>query len=341
MDGTAVNNEIHDASGRLPERQRKALALCELERYSYDEIAAIMGTSRGSVAQLISRARINLYDELRGTVLASIAAPSPECERALPLIAEREDGQLASSEGEGVWLDAHLTGCERCRLAVEQMGEAGALYRAGAPMAAESEMSTDHRPESSDGRPGRRRAALAVVLVALLLSGFSAVFLGDDGAPAPARPAAATGVGPDHGQTPRGAKTAHTARGKREAKKKAGRGSVVTAAGRAGPSQSAATPIIATAPTADGGGAPSNSASSPSGTSGKTAVNPTQQASPAKPSPKPKPAPTSSQASQPSPESPPPAETAPAETPPPAEESPDEPGHRGEPPGKPAGRPPR
>jgi DNA-directed RNA polymerase specialized sigma24 family protein len=81
MDGTAargeadLGGEAREACMRLPERQREALALHGVERLSYKEIAASMGTSSGLVAQLISRARINLYDELQGTALASVAPP--------------------------------------------------------------------------------------------------------------------------------------------------------------------------------------------------------------------------------------------------------------------------
>ena len=105
-------DEVREANGRLPERQREALALRELEDLSYDEIAAVMGMNRNSVAQLISRARINLRDELRGTALASVAASSPGCERALPLIAMRDDGQLDDDSGDAAWLEEHLAGCE-------------------------------------------------------------------------------------------------------------------------------------------------------------------------------------------------------------------------------------
>lgn len=129
-------DEIRAANGRLPERQREALALRELEELSYDEIAAIMDMNRNSVAQLISRARINLRDELRGGALASIAVSSPDCERALPLIAMRDDGQLDAASGDAAWLDGHLAGCDTCRLGVEAMQEAGASYRAWAPIAA-------------------------------------------------------------------------------------------------------------------------------------------------------------------------------------------------------------
>ena len=96
----ARSEEIRAANAALPERQREVLALRELEDLSYDEIAEIMEMNRNSVAQLISRARINLRDALRGTALASIATSSPECERAIALIAAGQDG-----EGEAPWLD--------------------------------------------------------------------------------------------------------------------------------------------------------------------------------------------------------------------------------------------
>jgi RNA polymerase sigma factor (sigma-70 family) len=131
----AQQEEIRAANSTLPERQREALALRELEDLSYDEIAAIMDMNRNSVAQLISRARINLRDALRGTALAGIAAASPACERALPLIALRQDGQLDGGD-DGSWLDAHLAGCDNCRLSGEAMQEAGASYRLWGPVAA-------------------------------------------------------------------------------------------------------------------------------------------------------------------------------------------------------------
>jgi RNA polymerase sigma factor (sigma-70 family) len=128
-------DEIREANARLPERQREVLALRELEGLSYDEIAAVMGMNRNSVAQLISRARINLRTELRGGALGSIAPSSPACERALPLIAKRDDGEL-DDDDEREWLELHLGGCEACGLRLEAMQEAGVSYRAWAPIAA-------------------------------------------------------------------------------------------------------------------------------------------------------------------------------------------------------------
>ena len=129
----ARQEEIRAANSTLPERQREALALKELEELSYDEIAVIMGMNRNSVAQLISRARINLRDALRGSALASIAAASPECERALALAAAGQDAQPAA---DAAWLELHLHDCETCRLCREAMEEAGVSYRAWLPIAA-------------------------------------------------------------------------------------------------------------------------------------------------------------------------------------------------------------
>jgi RNA polymerase sigma factor (sigma-70 family) len=132
----ARTEEIRAANLTLPERQREVLALRELEELSYDEIAELMDMNRNSVAQLISRARINLRDALRGTALASVAASSPDCERALPLIALEQDGQLDDDSNEAGWLGEHLMHCHTCRLGRDAVQEAGVSYRAWAPIAA-------------------------------------------------------------------------------------------------------------------------------------------------------------------------------------------------------------
>jgi RNA polymerase sigma-70 factor, ECF subfamily len=129
----AGQEEIRAANATLPERQREVLALRELEELSYDEIAEIMDMNRNSVAQLISRARISLRDALRGTALDSIATSSAGCERAVALLAARQDRQ---EPADGDWLAAHLLECETCRLSREAMEEAGVSYRAWLPIAA-------------------------------------------------------------------------------------------------------------------------------------------------------------------------------------------------------------
>jgi RNA polymerase sigma factor (sigma-70 family) len=132
----ARTGEIREANLALPERQREALALKELEGLSYDEIAEIMGMNRNSVAQLISRARIGLRDALRGTALASIAPSSPDCDRAAPLLSALQDGQLRDDSPEAEWLGDHLVTCHSCPLRRDAMEEAGVSYRAWLPIAA-------------------------------------------------------------------------------------------------------------------------------------------------------------------------------------------------------------
>jgi RNA polymerase sigma-70 factor (ECF subfamily) len=223
----AQQEEIREANGRLPERQREVLALYELEEMSYDDIAEVMDMNRNSVAQLVSRARIKLRDELRGTAMATIAVSTEECERALPLIAMQDDGQLDADSEDGAWLADHVGGCDTCRLSREAMQEAGASYRAWVPVAAapflmEETMARAAELTGSDwseaiaervaaraaaggtgaagggtgvasalSRHRRRDGILASILAAVvLLVGFE-VALEDDSPPTTAEPAAA------------------------------------------------------------------------------------------------------------------------------------------------------
>jgi DNA-directed RNA polymerase specialized sigma24 family protein len=318
--------EVGAASMRLPEHQREALALRGLE-LSYEEIATVMETSRNSVAQLISRARINLSDELRGTALASVAAPSPECERALPLIAARDDGQLDAASRDAAWLDAHLAGCERCGLGVEVMEEARAAYRTWKPLAA---------PPAPDRRkPPRRRVTLAAALASLLLlAGLTAALAGRNPPATPAGPAAAAsatpakGVGVSEPARAGRAKTGAGARGKRKAK-------ALTTAVEATAFETTPAP----AQVLTGGGASGEPASGPTRPSGKSAVQPPRQVSAPKSGSRSQPAPAPSSASpsttvQAAPETSPPAQETSKKEPPGQAK-----GH--EPPGKATGRPPR
>jgi predicted DNA-binding protein (UPF0251 family) len=263
--------EIREATKRLPARQREALELCELEGLSYDEIAAVMEVSRNTVAQLIFRGRINLVDELRGTPLASAAVPSPECERALPLIATRDDGQLEAASPDEAWLEAHLAACKRCRLAVGTMREARSAYRELAPGAPPA-----YPGDAGRDRPPRlRRPAIAAGLTGLLLfAGLAAVLAGDDPPTAPA--GAVSGL--SLGTVERDAKPTVTGKPKRGTAKKRAQSQAFAVK---------TIPTLTQAPTA--GGAPSE----PQQTrpSGETGIQPTRQTSTRKA--KPKPAPTS------------------------------------------------
>jgi hypothetical protein len=328
MDGTA-KGDVAVAGGRLPPRQREALELHELHGLSYDELALRLGTSRDSVAQLIGHARINLYDELYGTTLASVA-PTPDCERALGLIAAREDGELDDPSAED-WLDSHLEACGRCRRGVEEMHEANLAYWASAPEGAVA------APLPSGAPSPRRRTALALAAGAalLLFAGAATAFVRND-SPSPDEPAA--GIA-ERSKSPTREAKARGGRGNRpEAKERQAKGARQKAApsdasGAGGAPAAPAPPTTSGIPVAvPGAGGPlgdrgGGSANQPSG---KTAVDPPRRTS----APKPRPVPA---ATSPTPSAAPAPE--PVAAPPPAEEPSEEPPRRREPPGKPASHP--
>jgi RNA polymerase sigma-70 factor, ECF subfamily len=340
-------DEVRDANLRLPEHQREALALRELEELSYEEVATVMETSPGSVAQLIFHGRINLLDELHGTALATVAPPG--CERALPLIAAREDRQLEAGSDDDAWLDAHLAGCERCRLAVETMREAASSYRAWAPIAvvpwlreqtmsraaaragAEWNGATATAPAARDrdgeGRSSRRRGAIvAAGLVALLLGGGIAAVLADD-APSPA-----AGEGAADARPAASAAASKSQSGKRD--RRAAPRTETTRETQASAATSAPPPQPETG--GAGGSAPSEPAATPAaGHQAVAGVQPPQTI--ATPNRKPTPKPTSDPQSQPVPAAAPETEAQPPPAPPTEDPLPDHPAKgRGPPAGVPS-----
>ena len=165
----AHQEQIRLANQSLPARQREVLALRELGELSYGEVAQIMGMNQNSVAQLISRARINLRDGLRQTALGSVASASPQCDRALPLLALHQDGRL-----EDPWLADHLIDCGACRVRLGAMEEAAVAYRqwlllVPALWLRESTAEAAERVNGGWHRPPRRRRLLVAGPVALLL----------------------------------------------------------------------------------------------------------------------------------------------------------------------------
>ncbi len=125
----AAREEVRAANATLPARQREVLALREVELLSYDEIGELMGLNRNAVAQLISRARIGLREQLRGGALASVGTRTPDCAHALAQLAAVQDRQDHGPGGLD-WMHTHLSGCEHCRLGRAAMEEAGVSYRA-------------------------------------------------------------------------------------------------------------------------------------------------------------------------------------------------------------------
>jgi len=190
----AHQEQIRAANETLPPRQREALALRELEELSYDEIAEIMGMNRNSVAQLLSRARIGLRDGLWRTALGSIASASPDCERALPLLALRQDGALGANAD---WLARHLSACAICPARVAAMEEAGVAYRLWLPVVpalwlrdaaiahAAERVGADWSDSGPPARRARRRGASGAAVVLVLLT---AALVAAEASRAPERP---------------------------------------------------------------------------------------------------------------------------------------------------------
>jgi hypothetical protein len=80
-----------------------------------------------AVGPLLARARLRLREERRGARPA--AGTCDEGERALRLLALRQDGEAADAQ-DADWLLAHIGDCEECGAAHGAMLEASVVYRA-------------------------------------------------------------------------------------------------------------------------------------------------------------------------------------------------------------------
>jgi DNA-binding CsgD family transcriptional regulator len=132
-----VAAEMAHANAQLPERQREALALRELLRLSYADIAIVMGIEPAAVAALLARARLRLRAERR-QVDAVLTDACPDADRALRILARRHDSESLPAEDED-WIYMHLAECGTCEMAHGAMLEASSCYRAWprpAPIAA-------------------------------------------------------------------------------------------------------------------------------------------------------------------------------------------------------------
>ena len=127
----AVARELSSASARLPEREREVLALRELLRLSYKQIARVMAIKPAAVPMLLAEARLRLQVQRRG-MSADVGAACAEGERALRLLACRQDSEPVSAEDQE-WLLEHMAQCEACERAHAAMLEASVCYRAWRP----------------------------------------------------------------------------------------------------------------------------------------------------------------------------------------------------------------
>jgi RNA polymerase sigma factor (sigma-70 family) len=102
--------ELVRALQRIPQNQREALVLRELEGRSYDEIAQTLNLTKGALETLLFRARRSLADELENAAT---------CDRAELSLSRQLDGRISRKERKRL-LD-HIAECPACaRLQVTQ-----------------------------------------------------------------------------------------------------------------------------------------------------------------------------------------------------------------------------
>ena len=101
-EGPSIEDLVR-ALQRIPETQREALVLREMEGRSYKEISAILDVSETALESLIFRARRSLAEELENLVT---------CDRAELALSQQTDGRLGRKERKR--LVAHLEECPSC-----------------------------------------------------------------------------------------------------------------------------------------------------------------------------------------------------------------------------------
>lgn len=122
---------VRRANAALPERQRLALALRELQDMDYAEIGVVLDMRPEAVGQLLVRARLALRRNLRRASVDEDALPEA-CRARLGQVGALIDGELDADRA-GV-LAAHMAGCPACTAARQAMEDARIRYRAWLPV---------------------------------------------------------------------------------------------------------------------------------------------------------------------------------------------------------------
>jgi RNA polymerase sigma factor (sigma-70 family) len=110
--------DVHD----LPETQRTALLLREIDALSYDDIAAAMDTTVPSVKSLLVRARVSLAEAAEARLLT--------CDEVRLELGQVAEGLARSSAP----VRRHLKGCERCRVFKGELRRANRALAAVYPL---------------------------------------------------------------------------------------------------------------------------------------------------------------------------------------------------------------
>ena len=129
----------------LPETQRTALLLREIDALSYEQIAQAMETTVPSVKSLLVRARISLAEAAEARKLS--------CEEVRLELGEVAEGLAKLSTP----ARRHVRGCERCRSFKKQLKENNHALAAILPVGAAADRSRSSCSPSS-ARPPRPAA---------------------------------------------------------------------------------------------------------------------------------------------------------------------------------------
>lgn len=118
-----------DAFRNLPERQRTALWLTEVEGLSARDAAQILGVSANNASQLASRGRATLR---RGFVQAHLRASVPDaCRATVDRLGPLAMGTLSPAKSHAVL--RHLNNCEECRARSAELDEVRSTLSKAAP----------------------------------------------------------------------------------------------------------------------------------------------------------------------------------------------------------------
>ena len=127
--------DVHE----LPETQRTALLLREIDALSYDQIAEAMDTTIPSVKSLLVRARVSLAEAAESRLLT--------CEEVRLELGQVAEGLARTTAP----VRRHLKNCDRCR------SFRGELRKTTRALAAVYPIGAAHLPQEAVGGEGRRR----------------------------------------------------------------------------------------------------------------------------------------------------------------------------------------
>ena len=113
------------AIAALPDEQREAIVLRDVEGLSADEAAAIAGVEIGALKSRLHRARTAVRERLAAWVDGGGAAPCPALAQELAAYAGADVDQAACAR-----IEQHLAGCPKCAAACSALQRTVSLCRA-------------------------------------------------------------------------------------------------------------------------------------------------------------------------------------------------------------------